>query len=111
MSEPPQHGSPAALHAMHPSPEGAEAPIANAGVFAYDPPPAPHGPIGEMQAPMPHYAGGVTPRSLPVPAPSKARKAWKKTGPTIGRASGLLLLALAGLVILGGLFVVFSLLE
>ena len=46
-----------------------------------------------------------------LPRGSPARKAWKKTGPTIGRASGLLLLALAGLAILGALFVVFSLLE
>ena len=38
-------------------------------------------------------------------------RAWKKSGTTIGRASGLLLLALAGLLILGGLFVVFILLE
>jgi hypothetical protein len=52
---------------------------------------------------------GSSPRLGSLPPPS--RKAWKKTGPTIGRASGLLLLALAGLVILGGLFVVFSLLE
>jgi predicted component of type VI protein secretion system len=53
---------------------------------------------------------GSSPRALgSLPPPS--RKAWKKTGPTIGKASGLLLLALAGLVILGGLFVVFSLLE
>jgi hypothetical protein len=55
---------------------------------------------------------GSTPRGLgSLPPASPARKAWKKTGPTIGKASGLLLLALAGLVILGGLFVVFSLLE
>jgi pSer/pThr/pTyr-binding forkhead associated (FHA) protein len=39
------------------------------------------------------------------------RTAWKKTGPTIGRTSGILLLALAGLAILGALFVVFSLME
>ncbi len=46
-----------------------------------------------------------------LPPIGHGRKAWKKSGPTIGKASGLLLLALAGLVILGGLFVVFSLLE
>jgi len=40
-----------------------------------------------------------------------SRTAWKKSGPTIGRASGLLLLALAGIAILGVLFVVFSLME
>jgi hypothetical protein len=56
---------------------------------------------------VPATASGL--RSVPRGSPS--RKAWKKTGPTIGKASGLLLLALAGLVILGGLFVVFSLLE
>jgi len=46
-----------------------------------------------------------------MPPVSHARKAWKGGGPTIGKASGLLLLALAGLAILGALFVVFSLLE
>jgi hypothetical protein len=39
------------------------------------------------------------------------RTAWKRTGPTIGKASGILLLALAGIAILGVLFVVFSLME
>jgi hypothetical protein len=39
------------------------------------------------------------------------RRAWKKSAPTIGKVSGLLLLALCGLAIAGGLFVVFSLLE
>jgi len=62
--------------------------------------------------PPPPSAGGVPARGLgSLPPASPARKAWKKSGPTIGKASGLLLLALAGLVILGGLFVVFSLLE
>jgi hypothetical protein len=61
--------------------------------------------------------GVSTPSSAPsrglgsLPPVGQGRKAWKKSGPTIGKASGLLLLALAGLVILGGLFVVFSLLE
>ena len=55
-------------------------------------------------------APGSAPRMAAM-APPPSRKAWKKNGPTIGKASGLLLLALAGLVILGGLFVVFSLLE
>jgi hypothetical protein len=55
---------------------------------------------------------GSSPRSLgSLPPPQQARTAWKKSGPTIGKASGLLLLALAGLLILGGIFVVFSLLE
>lgn len=57
-------------------------------------------------------AAASTPRGLgSLPPPSQSRRAWKKTGPTIGKASGLLLLALAGLVILGGLFIVFSMME
>ncbi len=66
---------------------------------------------------MPSGAGlapatGSTPRGLGgLPQANQARRAWKKTGPTIGRASGLLLLVLAGVAILGALFVVFSLLE
>ncbi len=56
-----------------------------------------------------HPMGAMALGALPPASP--ARKAWKKTGPTIGRASGLLLLALAGLAILGALFVVFTLLE
>jgi pSer/pThr/pTyr-binding forkhead associated (FHA) protein len=83
------------------------------GAFAYDPA-AQHAPAPTAM-PEPAASGpaiGSTPRGLgSLPPPSPARKAWKKTGPTIGKASGLLLLALAGLVILGGLFVVFSLLE
>lgn len=54
----------------------------------------------------PHFGGHP-----PAPAPRSTRTAWKNSGPTIGKTSGLLLLGLAGLVILGGLFVVFSLLE
>lgn len=67
----------------------------------------PQGGYGQQQ---PAAAGG---RAEPLPAPSNAlkRKAWKKGGPTIGRTSGVLLLALAGLAIAGALFVVFSLLE
>ncbi|MDB4945583.1 MAG: domain containing protein [Labilithrix sp.] len=62
---------------------------------------------------VPPAATSSQPMMMPVsPAPTRAqRKAWKKSGPVIGRASGLLLLALAGLAILGALFVVFSLLE
>lgn len=40
-----------------------------------------------------------------------SRTAWKKTAPTIGRATGLFLLALAAVAILGVLFLVFSLME
>jgi pSer/pThr/pTyr-binding forkhead associated (FHA) protein len=72
--------------------------------------PAPYTPAPGSGAPL--AAGSSPARGLgPLPRGSPSRKAWKKTGPTIGKASGLLLLALAGLVILGGLFVVFSLLE
>lgn len=39
------------------------------------------------------------------------RRAWKSTGPRIGKVSGFLLLLLAGVAILGALFFVFSLLE
>ena len=46
-----------------------------------------------------------------MPSKGPPRKAWKKTGPTIGKASGVLLLAIAALTILGALFVVFSLME
>lgn len=73
--------------------------VESGGGGAAAPPPA---------APPP--APGSAPRALGM-VPAQSRKAWKKNGPTIGKASGLLLLALAGLVILGGLFVVFSLLE
>jgi hypothetical protein len=72
-------------------------------------PPVPYhaAPPGLAVAPVP----GSAPRGLGAQSPNQTRKAWKKSGPTFSRASGLLLLALAGLVILGGLFVVFSLLE
>jgi hypothetical protein len=39
------------------------------------------------------------------------RKAWKKSGVTFGKATGIAILAVAGLAILGALFVVFSLME
>jgi len=71
--------------------------------YAYDPTPLP---AGALAPPPPH--GQPTPVAASSP---NARRAWKKTGPTIGKASGLLLLALASLAILGALFVVFSLLE
>jgi pSer/pThr/pTyr-binding forkhead associated (FHA) protein len=58
-------------------------------------------------------AAGMAPMAGlgPLPKPSGSRTAWKKSGPTLGRGAGLLLLAVAGLVVLGGLFVVFALLE
>jgi len=69
------------------------------------PVPAPHGHGPGMPPVMAATA------HLVAAAPGPAKRGWKKSGPTIGRASGLLLLALAGLAILGALFVVFSLLE
>ena len=80
------------------------------------PPPVHYAPAPVPASGAPTPAPGATSaapvRNLgPLPPVGQGRKAWKKSGPTIGKASGLLLLALAGLVILGGLFVVFSLLE
>jgi pSer/pThr/pTyr-binding forkhead associated (FHA) protein len=109
-SQPPPGSAPAAV-AMH-----EEQATRKLGAFAYDPSavpaPAPTPMPGSQPPQAIAQAIGSTPRGLgSLPPASPARKAWKKTGPTIGKASGLLLLALAGLVILGGLFVVFSLLE
>ena len=77
-----------------------------------DPTPPPQGvvPGAPIIAGLPHVGSGGSPipRLAGPPAP---RKAWKKDTPVIGRAGGLLLLALAGLAIAGALFVVFSLLE
>jgi len=86
----------------------AEVSTARIPSYAYEPAPQGSQPsnLGVPPSAASHPQGlGALPRASP------ARKAWKKTGPTIGRASGLLLLALAGLAILGALFVVFSLLE
>jgi pSer/pThr/pTyr-binding forkhead associated (FHA) protein len=103
-------------------------PLTNVPVYHYEAKsqPASSSPPPPSSRPMDLTASG--PRSVPpaphdmtpiapsIPPPSSrhgtgARTAWKKTGPTIGRASGLLLLALAGIAILGVLFVVFSLME
>lgn len=81
--------------------------------------PGPHRPDPTPTPRTGASTGMTTPNASPsaprglgsLPPPSHSRKAWKKTGPTIGKASGLLLLALAGLVILGGLFIVFSMME
>ncbi len=105
-SEPPP-GSPMALAVA-----AADASTRQLGAYQLDPsqqqPQQPMGAPGTSGQP----ATGSAARPLgTLPPPTQARKAWKKTGPTFGKASGLLLLALAGLVILGGLFVVFSLLE
>lgn len=59
----------------------------------------------QMQAP-------VITQTLTATLPGHtSRKAWKKSSPVIGKAGGALLLALAGLAILGAIFVVFSLME
>jgi hypothetical protein len=115
-SEPPPGSGAAAAIAL------ADASTRKLGSFPYDPsqPSQPHPsqppsyqshppPMPMQAAAAPAAAPAVAGAGLGAPGP--ARKAWKKSGPTIGKASGLLLLALAGLVILGGLFVVFSLLE
>ena len=84
------------------------------------PPAAQPTPMMMQHAPLQGPAPSAPPPGMlpSVPPPSAARTsyagprtAWKKSGPTIGRASGLLLLALAGIAILGVLFVVFSLME
>lgn len=84
-------------------------------------PPYHHDPAAQPQQAQAYPAPGVSAPMMMMMVQSAAatggapggpaKKGWKKTGPTIGRASGLLLLALAGLAILGALFVVFSLLE
>ncbi len=88
--------------------------------YAHDPTPRPQQHQQPQHQPQPHHPlPGIsspmmmahTAASLGVAPSGPAKKGWKKSGPTIGRASGLLLLALAGLAILGALFVVFSLLE
>jgi len=72
-------------------------------------PPAPHVQNVMPSAPPPGMASSAPPAARTTHPGT--RTAWKKSGPTIGRASGLLLLALAGVAILGVLFVVFSLME
>jgi pSer/pThr/pTyr-binding forkhead associated (FHA) protein len=89
-------------------------------------PPSPKSvPPAAQSNPPPPQLGSQPPQAMdsnlaPMPMPSSpppqghgrgSRKAWKKSGPVIGKASGLLLLALAALTILGALFVVFSLME
>jgi pSer/pThr/pTyr-binding forkhead associated (FHA) protein len=87
-------GPPAANPSGHPSAPPHEGVTYQAKVPAQ--------PMPTNLAPMP---------SSPPPGHSPNRKAWKSGGPVIGKASGLLLLGLAALTILGALFVVFSLME
>ena len=78
------------------SPSGPPQAIASSSVPSSAPPP------GMVPSSPPNHS------TRPSVGP---RTAWKKSGPTVGRALGLLLLALAGIAILGVLFVVFSLME
>jgi len=78
-----------------------------AGIVAYHYQPKPQDP-SVPPPPMPVLQGSVPP---PPGRSPLTRTAWKKSAPTIGKFSGFLLLALAGLAILGGLFVLFSLME
>jgi pSer/pThr/pTyr-binding forkhead associated (FHA) protein len=96
---PPQTFSPSP-HAL------AEGPPTNVGVFHYEAKP-------QNDAPLVPSAPGLPPSGA---APSSRnnidnRGGWKKSGTTIGRGSGLVLLLVAGIVVLGGLFLVFSLME
>jgi pSer/pThr/pTyr-binding forkhead associated (FHA) protein len=97
-------------------------PLANVPVYHYEAKPQAQA-SSPASTPPPSGAGAFVAGHSP-PAPGVAsvppvsslvatgpRRAWKKDGPTIGRASGLLLLVLAGIVILGVLLVVFSLME
>jgi hypothetical protein len=66
------------------------------------------------EAKAPPEEGGYrspNPRASTRPTSQGPRTAWKKSAPVIGRTSGLLLLALCGIAIVGVLFVVFSLME
>lgn len=74
-------------------------------------PPLPPGWIPPNNAAPSSIPPSMPPSMHPRHSVATSRTAWKKTGPRIGRASGLLLLALAGLAIVGVLFVVFTLME
>jgi pSer/pThr/pTyr-binding forkhead associated (FHA) protein len=72
--------------------------------YSYDPTPPP------QQVPIvPSSPPSSTAAVSSAPGPKRA--GWKKSGTTIGKGSGVLLLAFAAIVVLGALFVVFSLLE
>lgn len=75
--------------------------------LAYTPAPAIAGGAAAM---APIISGPITASDATKP-PKVRRTAWKKQGTTLSRSSGLLLLGLAALAVLGALFVVFSLLE
>jgi pSer/pThr/pTyr-binding forkhead associated (FHA) protein len=116
MTPPPRARGAGQPRPLPPSPAIEVGPPANVGVYHYEAkaqPPAPAlgtSPVAAAPPPTRGIGPSVPPPSV-VPAKLGSRTAWKKTGPTIGRASGLFLLALAGIAILGVLFVVFSLME
>ncbi|MFO0741418.1 MAG: FHA domain-containing protein [Labilithrix sp.] len=101
---------PPAPQTFTPSAEAlAAGPPTTVGVFHYEAKPQSDLPI------VPSSAPSLPPSGAPMPISSRTglenRGGWKKSGTQIGRGSGVLLLIVAGIVILGGLFVVFSLME
>lgn len=87
-----------------PSPEIlAEGPPTTVGVFHYEAKPQNDGVLQPSTPSLPSAPGSS--RSAPD------RGGWKKSGGTMGKGTALLLLVIAGVAILGALFVVFSLME
>lgn len=88
-----------------PSPEVlAEGPPTSVGVFHYEAKPQNEGAIAPS-----------TPGMLPPATPSSARAlergGWKASGTKLGKGSGLLLILVVTVAVVGALFVVFSLME
>lgn len=119
MTAPPRTKAPQ----VAPSPVAVDQP-APVPVYHYEAKPQPPPEPSSGALPPPSFVPSVPPPSSlgPVIAPvappatggargQASRTAWKKSGPTVGRGLGILLLALAGLAILGALFLVFSLME
>ena len=88
----------------------AQGPPTTVGVFHYEAKPQSEAPIAPSAPSLPPSSGGV-----PMPISSRTgvenRGGWKKSGTQIGKGSGLLLLIVGGLIVLGGLFAIFSLME
>lgn len=101
-----RHTAPRAVPSagMTPPPRAAKTPPAPEPAAASEaitsPPPPSVVPASVVPPSAPLAAGGVS-----------QRRAWKRSGLVVGKATGIALLALCGLAILGALFVVFSLLE
>lgn len=64
-----------------------------------------------MMAQGPAGPVAIAPGVDSAPGARVSRTAWKKPSPVIGRASGVALLVVAAVTILGALFVMFSLME